>query len=189
MKTQSILSNIVLYGRSIWQIVRSRLSPKKGIEDILNYRYISDKLATSGQPTATELELISQAGYKTVLNLAPPNASNALPEEQAIATSLGMNYINIPVVWANPTMADFNQFCDVIENHKDQPIFVHCAMNMRVSAFMYLYRYLKLGVPVSEARATMTTVWEPNATWQNFIETAIASNYSNFRSSEPQENF
>jgi len=167
----------------------SRLSAKKGIEDILNYRYISDKLATSGQPTATELKLISQAGYKTILNLAPPNASNALPSEQAIATSLGMNYINIPVVWDNPTMADFNQFCDVMENHKDQPIFVHCAMNMRVSAFMYLYRYLKLGVPVSEARATMTTVWEPNATWQNFIETAIASDYTNFRSSEPQENF
>ena len=114
MKTQSILSNIFLYGRSIWQIVRSRLSPKKGIEDILNYRYISDKLATSGQPTAAELELISQAGYKTILNLAPPNASNSLPEEQAIATSLGMNYINIPVVWDNPTMADFNQFCDVM---------------------------------------------------------------------------
>jgi len=62
-------------------------------------------------------------------------------------------------------------------------------MNIRVSAFMYLYRYLKLGVLVSEARATMTTVWEPNATWQNFIETAIASDYTNFRSSEPQENF
>jgi protein tyrosine phosphatase (PTP) superfamily phosphohydrolase (DUF442 family) len=189
MKTQSILSNIVLYGRSIWQIVRSRLSPKKGIEDILNYRYISNKLATSGQPTAAELKLISQAGYKTILNLAPPNASNALPEEQAIATSLGMNYINIPVVWDNPTMADFNQFCDVMDNHKDKPIFVHCAMNMRVSAFMYLYRYLKLGVPVSEAYSAMKTIWEPNATWQQFIETAIASNQSNFRASEPQEDF
>ena len=175
MKTQSIFSNIVLYGRSIWQIVRSRLSPKKGIEDILNYRYISDKLATSGQPTAAELELISQAGYKTILNLAPPTASNALPEEQAIATSLGMNYINIPVVWDNPTMADFNQFCDVMEKHKDRPIFVHCAMNMRVSAFVYLYRHLKMGVPALEAYSAMKTVWKPNATWQNFIETAISN--------------
>jgi protein tyrosine phosphatase (PTP) superfamily phosphohydrolase (DUF442 family) len=176
MKIQSIFANIVLYGRSIWQIVRSQLSPKNGIEDILNYRYISDKLATSGQPTAAELELISLAGYKTILNLAPPNASNALAEEQAIANNLEIDYINIPVVWDSPTMVDFTQFCDVMEAHKDQPIFVHCAMNMRVSAFMYLYRHLKLGVPASEARATMTTIWEPNATWQQFIETAIASN-------------
>ena len=176
MKIQSIFANIILYGRSTWQIMWSRLSPKTGLEDILNYRYISDKLATSGQPTAAELELICQAGYKTILNLAPPNASNALPEEQAIATNLGMDYISIPVVWDSPTMADFTQFCDVMEKHKEQPIFVHCAMNMRVSAFMYLYRHLRLGVPASEARGTMTTVWEPNATWQRFIETAIASN-------------
>jgi protein tyrosine phosphatase (PTP) superfamily phosphohydrolase (DUF442 family) len=176
MKTQSIFANIVLYGRSIWQVMRSQLSPKNGIEDILNYRYISDKLATSGQPTAAELDLIGLAGYKTILNLAPPNASNALAEEQAIANNLGIDYINIPVVWDSPTMVDFTQFCAVMEAHKDQPIFVHCAMNMRVSAFMYLYRHLKLGVPASEARATMTTIWEPNAIWQQFIETAIASN-------------
>jgi protein tyrosine phosphatase (PTP) superfamily phosphohydrolase (DUF442 family) len=176
MKIQSVFANIILYSRSIWQIVRSQLSPKNGIEDILNYRYISDKLATSGQPTAAELELISLAGYKTILNLAPPNASNALAEEQAIANNLGIDYINIPVVWDSPTMVDFMQFCDVMEAHKDQPIFVHCAMNMRVSAFMYLYRHLKLGVPDSEARVSMTTVWEPNAIWQQFIETAIASN-------------
>jgi hypothetical protein len=31
---------------------------KKGIEDMLNYRYISDKLATSGQPIAQEFSLI-----------------------------------------------------------------------------------------------------------------------------------
>jgi hypothetical protein len=62
-------------------------------------------------------------------------------------------------------------------------------MNMRVSAFMYLYRYLKMGVPASEAYSAMKTVWEPNATWQKFIESAIASNHSNFRASEPQEDF
>ncbi len=175
MKPQNIFSDIVLYGRSTWQIVRSRLRPKQGIEDILNYRYISDKIATSGQPTSAELELISQVGYKTIVNLAPPTASNALPEEQAIVTRLGMDYINIPVVWEHPTLADFTQFCDVMEHHNDQPIFVHCAMNMRVSAFVYLYRRLKLGVPDSDAYSAMQTVWEPNATWREFIETTIAS--------------
>jgi protein tyrosine phosphatase (PTP) superfamily phosphohydrolase (DUF442 family) len=179
MKTQSafnnIIANIFLYGRSILQIIRSRLSPKTGIGDILNYRYISDKLVTSGQPTAEEFTLISRAGYQTVLNLAPPTAANALPNEQAIATNLGMNYINIPVVWDHPTMEDFKQFCDVMESHKEHPIFVHCAMNMRVSAFVYLYRRLIMGIPASEAYATMLTVWEPNATWQEFIETAIAT--------------
>ena len=179
MKTQSafnnIIANIILYGRSILQIIQSRLSDKKGIEDILNYRYISDNLVTSGQPTAEEFTLISRAGYQTVINLAPPNAANALPNEQAIATNLGMNYINIPVVWDHPTIEDFKQFCDVMESRKDHPIFVHCAMNMRVSTFVYLYRHLMMGVAASEAYATMLTIWKPNATWEQFIENAIAT--------------
>ena len=77
----------------------------------------------------------------------------------------GIDYVNIPVVWDNPTMTDFKQFCDVMEKHRDKLIFVHCAMNMRVSAFIYLYRYLKLGVPASEAYSTMKTVRETNGHW------------------------
>ncbi len=62
-----------------------------------------------------------------------------------------------------------------MEAHKDRPIFVHCAMNMRVSAFVYLYRHLILGIPMSVANDSMLTVWQPNPIWQKFIETAIAS--------------
>jgi hypothetical protein len=97
MKIQSIFAEILLYGRSLWQILKSRLRSKIGVEDILNYRYISNKLTTSGQPTAQELSLIKHLGFPTILNLAPSNASNALPDEQAIVTALGMEYVNIPV--------------------------------------------------------------------------------------------
>ena len=42
--------------------------------------------------------------------------------------------------------------------------------NLRASAFSYLYRTLKLGVPANEARAVMETVWVPTETWQLFID-------------------
>jgi protein tyrosine phosphatase (PTP) superfamily phosphohydrolase (DUF442 family) len=170
----NFIANILLYSQSLWQIIKSSLRRKDSLASILNYRYISDKLATSGQPTAAEFSLIHQAGYQTVLNLAPTTASNALPEEQAIVTSLGMDYINIPVVWDNPTMEDFTSFCAVMRTHKERPIFVHCAMNMRVSAFVYLYRHLIEGISQSEAYASMITIWEPNPTWQKFIKTGVS---------------
>lgn len=175
MKIQSIFADIALYGRSAWQIILSRLRPKKDLSDILNYRYISDKLSTSGQPTVEEFTLISRAGYPTILNLAPQNSSNALPNEQEIVFALGMEYIHLPVVWDNPTMEDFTRFCEVMKSHQERPIFVHCAMNMRVSAFVYLYRHLILGVSTSIAYPAMTSVWEPNEVWKKFIETAIAT--------------
>ena len=43
----------------------------RGIEDIYNYRRISDRIATSGQPTEQQFGLIKQAGFTSVLNLAP----------------------------------------------------------------------------------------------------------------------
>lgn len=172
----NITSNILLYGRSLGQIIKSRLRPKKDITDILNYRYISDQLATSGQPTAEEFISIHRAGYPTILNLAPPTASNALANEEAIVTGLGMEYINIPVVWDQPSLEDFNRFCAVMRAHQDRSIFVHCAMNMRVSVFVYLYRHLIEGINESEARALMTTIWQPNPTWQKFIEMVRVKN-------------
>jgi shikimate kinase/protein tyrosine phosphatase (PTP) superfamily phosphohydrolase (DUF442 family) len=168
---EAIVSAIV---SEIPHVLRHKPSMMTGLQNILNYRYISDKLATSGQPTAEEFALIHRAGYRTVLNLAPANASNALPNEQAIVASLGMDYINIAVVWENPTMEDFSRFCAVMNTCQDQPLFVHCAMNMRVSAFVYLYRDLILGIPSPEAYEAMTEIWQPNETWQKFIETVIA---------------
>ncbi len=174
MKTSSLFANILLYGRSIWQIFLSKISSKKGIEGILNYRYISDKLATSGQPRAQEFKLIHKSGYQTVINLAPSNSSNAVTSEREIVINLGMKYINIPVIWEHPTIEDFSGFCQAMETSKE-PIFVHCAMNMRVSAFVYLYRRLVLDVSESEAYSSLISVWQPNPNWQKFIESAIAT--------------
>jgi protein tyrosine phosphatase (PTP) superfamily phosphohydrolase (DUF442 family) len=174
MKVKELLSNFNLYGRSTWQIIIARLRSSQEIEDILNYRYISDRCATGGQPKPEEFALIKQRGYQTVINLAPPTAANALPNEREIVASLGMEYINIPVVWENPTLEDFTTFCEVMSARRDRSIFVHCAMNMRVSAFVYLYRCRILGVAESEALAIVTSVWQPNPTWQKFIHSVCS---------------
>jgi hypothetical protein len=71
-------------------------------------------------------------------------------------------------------MEDFSKFCRLMETNRE-PIFVHCAMNMRVSAFVYLYRYLILEVSEAEAHSSLISVWQPNPTWQKFIESAIAT--------------
>ena len=48
------------------------------ISQIQNYYQISDRLATSGQPTADEFALIAQAGYKIIINLAMSCSTNAI---------------------------------------------------------------------------------------------------------------
>lgn len=80
---------------------------------IHNFRAISETLATAGQPTAEQLAAIASAGYGVVINLALPTSDRALPNEEAIVTGLGMDYVAIPVVWEEPTLADLAQFFQI----------------------------------------------------------------------------
>ena len=48
-------------------------------------------------------------------------------------------------------------------------VWVHCAKNMRVSVFVYLYRRHVLGEDDPRASFPMREVWSPNEVWQAFI--------------------
>jgi len=150
---------------------------KKGtifkMETIQNFVQINDRLATAGQPTIEQFTAIRDAGYTVVINLAVPTSEGAIANEREIVESLGMQYFHIPVVWDNPTIEDFNQFSNVMQAHSDQSVFVHCAKNMRVSAFVYLYRRSHQNMSEEEARADLNKIWQPNPTWQTFMQTAL----------------
>jgi protein tyrosine phosphatase (PTP) superfamily phosphohydrolase (DUF442 family) len=134
---------------------------------------VSPHLATSGQPTALQFTDIQAAGYSAVLNLAMPSSSNWLPEESTIVTDLGMTYHHIPVLWENPILDDFDRIADILDEHKEQKIWVHCAKNMRVSAMIYLYNRLKAGLTHEVAWRYVEQVWQPNEVWYGFIEATI----------------
>jgi len=52
-------------------------------------------------------------------------------------------------------------------------VFVHCAANMRVSAFMYLYRLIHERLSDEQAKSDLHRIWTPNDTWQAFIQQVI----------------
>lgn len=143
------------------------------MENIYNFLKISDSIATSGQPTKEQFSELKDSEYQVVVNLALPTSANALPGEKEIVEDLGMEYIHIPVVWENPKIEDLDRFFSVMSKNKHKKTFVHCAANMRVSAFMYLYRRLRDRVNEEEAKQDLYQIWQPNATWQQFIERAI----------------
>lgn len=140
------------------------------LEAIYNYLPISTQLATSGQPTTNQFSAIQRAGYSIIINLAPANAENALRNEAAVVASLGMDYINIPVDFSNPSQQDFERFVSLLQRHSHQKIWVHCAANMRVSCFIFKYRTAILGVNLSIAEADLKQIWRPNKVWKSFID-------------------
>ena len=148
------------------------------LANIYNMLSLTDNLGTSGQPTSAQLAAIKEAGYEVVINLATGTTPRDLPNEADVVAAQGMEYIHIPVVWDNPTEADLARFFETMDTTQDKKRFVHCIANMRVSAFMFLYRVLRQGMPLDEARATMSQIWQPNPIWQKFIEAELARGQS-----------
>lgn len=171
------------------------------LTDILNYLPISEQLATAGQPTPEQFALLRDAGFELVINLAPSDASNAIPAEAEIVAAQGMRYVHIPVDWQQPQLDDLSRFFEAMEQGRRQKVFVHCAMNLRVSSFVYLYRVLRDNVPEPEAALPLNEIWgrvaayargrgpdstavavansyyQPDGSWRRFIDQALATKF------------
>lgn len=146
--------------------------------EVLNYLQINDCISTSGQPTAEQFQDIAGAGFTTVINLALPTSDNAIVDEGGIVTGLGMDYFHIPVQWERPEVEQFFRFASLMDMCDGEMVWVHCAMNMRVSCFMYLLHRHERGMAEAEARALLYSIWNPAdyPVWSAFME-KVTSEY------------
>jgi len=145
------------------------------VSEIYNFRAIGEWLGTAGQPSEDQFRTIREAGFEVVINLALPTSDNALAHEGSIVTSLGMAYVHIPVDFKTPTSKDWRAFSRVMGAFDGRRLFVHCAANMRVSAFVFLYRVLYQRVDITEAKHDLQAIWEPDEVWSRFIQNQLES--------------
>ena len=145
------------------------------MEDIINFYQITENVGTGGQPTISQLAEIAEANYSAIVNLAMYDSDNAIPEEGDIVSSLGMKYIHIPVPFEAPTSNHLKEFFNVMDSFEEKKVFVHCAVNARVSAFMHQYLTLKKGVSSEKATSPLLYQWLPkmDSNWKFIMELEI----------------
>ena len=138
------------------------------INHIRNFLRIDDRLATSGMPQSDDFAAMRQAGFDVVINLALPTSDNALPNEGELVSVQGMTYVHIPVNFDAPQPVDFERFTKMMDACAGQKVFVHCAVNKRVSAFILLHR-LRHGVDRAMAENDLKKIWQPDGVWRDFL--------------------
>jgi len=138
---------------------------------ITNFVQLTADVGTSGQPTRDQFEAIAKHGYAAVINLALPTSDHAIADEGSVVTGLGMSYFHIPVDFKNPTRDDLNTFIGTMRALEGRKVWVHCVMNLRVSAFMYHYLKVGRGYDEASARSPVLDRWEPkmDEVWAKFI--------------------
>ena len=147
------------------------------MKNVLNYIKINELISTSGQPKIEEFDLIKNEGFEVVINLALCNASNAIENEDKIVTNLGMSYFHIPVNFENPKASDLKLFINVMQSLGANKVWVHCAKNYRVSAFMYVYHKYVLKTPFENIDLSIFNIWNPDKTWQELMKITLEDLY------------
>ncbi|HSM71669.1 MAG TPA: protein tyrosine phosphatase family protein [Anaerolineales bacterium] len=139
------------------------------LTEIYHYQRLSQQLSSSDMPTIRQLKAIAEAGVELVINLAPHHVPNAIPNETQLAASLGMQYIDIPVNW-NTLEDGLKSFMDVMDANSEKKIHVHCVANFRASAFITMYRILRLGWEPDKAFEAMHNTWDKHTypVWKMF---------------------
>jgi len=139
------------------------------MERIRNFIQLTENFGTAGQPKAKEFSIIAENGYRHVINIGMPDHPEAEKDEGTQVSSLGMNYIHIPVPFENPCPEHARLFCSLLKQIKHEKVFIHCIMNYRVSVFMYHYLSKVEGWSDSDAKSPMFEKWNIEPQWQKVM--------------------
>ena len=91
---------------------------------IKNFGQMDERFYRGGQPKEKDYKALAQLGIRTIIDLRED------PEvyEKSMVESLGMNYINIPMIAKKyPTPEATEMFLKTINNPATGKFFVHCA--------------------------------------------------------------
>lgn len=127
--------------------------------DLRNWQRRPDGITTSGALGPGDPARLAAIGVRHVINLALESHPEALADEAGQLARAGIGYTHIPVPFDAPGRAHLEMLRLAIDG-ANGPVHIHCIMNYRVTAFLYLLD-IEAGVEEREAHARMAAVWDP----------------------------
>jgi protein tyrosine phosphatase (PTP) superfamily phosphohydrolase (DUF442 family) len=141
---------------------------------------IDARWVTSGQPSAQWLRTVKQQGFEAVIYRAPPTVSDAVKQEPDIVRQQGVIFINIPIVFMNPTEQDVEAFNRTMKSLEGKRVLVHCQVNMRASVMTFLYRATQRREDPAAAYDAVARVWTPMGPWKQLIQQQLRKHAIDF---------
>lgn len=157
----------------------SQVSPRlqsvaSELEAISKFRQYNDSFASAGQPTSEQLSVLQAHGFNRIVYIAFSDHKLSIADEDRQVKNLGMEYLHIPVDWESPSASEFYGVSDYLQRNKPSKTLLHCQVNLRATAFSFLHRVIHDEISVTQAKADMNTVWQPNTVWRDFIFQILA---------------
>jgi protein tyrosine phosphatase (PTP) superfamily phosphohydrolase (DUF442 family) len=130
----------------------------------------TDELYTADQPAADDFETLRAEGFEVVVNISTPTARNFVHDESARVLAAGMTYVHAPVDCARLTPDHYAMVSGVLRSFRGKKVLLHCAGNVKASAFAHLFRVKDLGEPIAELRAELREADWHEAKWYAYFD-------------------
>jgi len=89
-----------------------------------NFGQIDSAYYRGGQPQGQDYADLAAVGVKTIINLT---SDDAVANEKDMAVKAGLAYFQIPMTTrVMPTAAQLTEFLKLVNDPKNQPVYVHC---------------------------------------------------------------
>jgi uncharacterized protein (TIGR01244 family) len=148
-QTLAALGTAALLTTALPGLAQAPELPAEASFGIPNATQPEEGLLVAGQPTAKQLKAAAKAGYRTVIDLRPPEEDHGFDEARA-ARKANLEYTNIPVAPDTLDGPTIKFFLTVLSN-AERPALVHCSSGNRAAGLYYAWLVLENGLP--EARA------------------------------------
>lgn len=113
---------------------------------------ITEELTVIGQVRLEQLQQAVQEEFRSILNLRSPDELGFWKDEQQLAETLGLHYINIPLKLEILDEAIVTKILQTIEQ-LPKPVIVHCAAGIRSMAISLLSIAIQQGLTPEETLA------------------------------------
>ena len=144
---------VIIFALAIIASAQGVADQGQKIINIKNFGQIDERFYRGAQPREDEFKELAALGIRTVIDLR----ADPLDYEKGIVESLGMKYINIPMVGKKyPTEEAVRLFLKIVNDPGTGSFFVHCAGGRhRTGAMGAVYRYTKYGWTFEQVYAEM----------------------------------
>jgi protein tyrosine/serine phosphatase len=123
----------------------------------LNQHRLSERAWRSAQPTPHQIRVLARQGLRTIINLRGERLCGSYWLEKAACERKGIRLINFQIrSRAAPTREEVKSAADLFDRI-EYPMLLHCKSGAdRAGLMSVLFRFLKEGVPVAEAKEELS---------------------------------
>ena len=157
-------------GLSLWvNLDRPPLVPN-GMSSISRFREETPLLATAAQPTPEHFDWLKAQGYEAIINISTPTAKNFVPDEPRLVMDKGMAYVHVPVDCSALVPDHYRLVSGVLKSVEGKKVLLHCAGNVKASAFAHIFRVKELGQDPSSLRSELRRQEWHEPKWYTYFD-------------------